>query len=234
MRPDNDKRVYMMFNDDPHAVYLKNVIDDPDIIVGDHTYYHDFKDPTKFVENNVLYHVPGFSKDKVIIGKYCSLASGVKFICPIACHKTDVASTYPFALACDHWEMGMEYVTPERICNYEGKGDIVVGNDVWIGYESVIMSGVKIGDGAVIGTRSIVTKDVEPYTIVAGAPARPIRKRFDDKTIARLEELKWWDLPDEVVKKLLPMLIQEKDINKVCDAIFVARTVYEIMDRCGE
>lgn len=230
MRPDNDSRIYLMDNGDTTTVYLKNVVDDPDIEVGAHTYYNDpVNDPRDFVKNNVLYHVPDFYHDKIVIGKYCSIACGVKFICPVACHKTDVTSTYPFALSHNHWDLGMEYVTPEKIVNL--KGPTIVGNDVWLGYESIIMPGVTIGDGAVVGTRSIVTKDVEPYTVVAGSPAKPIRKRFDDKTIERLEELKWWDLPDEIVAKFLPMLIEEKDINKVCDAIWVEKATYEVLKR---
>lgn len=232
MRPDNDKRIYMMFNEDPHTVYLKNVVDDPDIIVGEHTYYHDLvNDPRDFVKNNILYHFPEFHHDTIIIGKYCSIASGVKFICPTANHKTNVVSSYPFALACDHWDLGPEYLKAEKVSNLEGKGPTVVGNDVWLGYDSIIMPGVKIGDGAAVGTRSIVTKDVEPYTVVAGSPARPIRKRFDDKTIEKLLELKWWDLPDVIVAKLVPLLIDEKDINKVINAIEIARTTYDVMTK---
>ena len=101
----------------------------------------------------------------------------------------------------------MEYCTVEMLFDVEKKGPTIVGNDVWLGYQSLIMPGVTIGDGAIVGSRSVVTKDVEPYTIVAGSPAKVIRKRFDDETIAKLLEVKWWDLPDEEVEKLLPDMI---------------------------
>lgn len=232
MRLDNDQRVYL--NDgDPTVVYLKNVIDDPDIQVGEHTYYHDFiNDPRDFVKNNILYHSPQFHKDKITIGKYCCIASGVTFICTAACHKTQMTTNYPFGIVNDHWGMPEEFEEADKIVNI--KGPTVIGNDVWLGYQSVIMPGVKIGDGAVVGTRSIVTKDVEPYTIVAGAPARPIRKRFDDKTIQRLQDLKWWDLPDVIVAQFLPLLIDETDTNKVIDQIWVAKFTYELINRFQE
>lgn len=229
MRPDNDKRVYL-FDNATDCVYLKNVIDDPDIEVGAHTYYHDWiNDPRDFQKNNILYHFPQFYHDKIVIGKYCSIACGASFICPGACHKMQMTSTYPFGIVNDHWGMPPEYTLSENIVNL--RGATVVGNDVWLGYQSIIMPGVTIGDGACVGSRSIVTKDVEPYTIVAGAPARPIRKRFDDKTIERLLAVKWWDLPDEIVAQFLPMLVAEEDINKVIDQIWIAKATYEIVNR---
>ena len=201
MRKDNDKRVYLVDND-PSIVYLKNVVNDPDIEVGVGTYYHDpFQDPRDFVKNNVLYHFPDCG-DSIKIGKYCSIACGTKFLCPIAHHSKRTLAYYPFPLMHEHWDT----LTMDDL-DWVDKGPTVVGNDVWLGFESVIMPGVHIGDGAAVGTRSVVTKDVPPYTVVAGNPARVIKKRFDDQTIAALMELKWWDLPEEEINILLPDLV---------------------------
>lgn len=173
---------------DRETVYLKNVVSDPHIIVGDYTFYHDFvSDPTLFEKNNVLYHYP-INREKLIIGKFCSLACGVKFIFTSANHTLKSLSTYPFPIF-EPWEAGDVRET------WDNKGDIIIGNDVWLGYEAVIMQGVRIGDGAIIGTRALVTKDVAPYTIVGGVPAKEIKKRFDQTTIDSLQKLKWWDWP---------------------------------------
>jgi virginiamycin A acetyltransferase len=177
--------------------YLKNVVKNPHIIVGDFTYYDDFKNPENF-EKNVLYHFD-FIGDKLIIGKFCAIASDVKFVMNGGNHHLDRFAAYPFYIFGNGWEK----VTPDSDVN---KGDTVVGNDVWIGYDALIMPGVKIGDGAVIGTRAVVTKNVEPYTIVAGNPAQPIRQRFDDEVIAILLELKWWDWEIEKITEHLSIL----------------------------
>lgn len=203
MRENNDSRLYLIDNA-PDVVYLKNVVNDPDIEVGVHTYYHDdVNDPRDFVKNNVLYHFPG-AGDHIKIGSYCSIASGVKFMCPICHHDFGSLSWYPFGWLNAHWD-SLDF-EKDFTWGHRGEG-IEVGNDVWIGRETIIMPGVKIGDGAAIGTRSVVTHDVEPYTIVAGTPAKPIRKRFDDGTIAKLLELNWWDLPEQEVNLLLPSLV---------------------------
>lgn len=165
--------------------FLKNVVKNPNIIVGDYTYYDDFENVENF-EKNVRY-LFDFTGDKLIIGKFCMIASGVTFIMNGANHLTDAISTYPFAIFGKGWEDAMKGKT------YPSKGDTIIGNDVWIGYNATIMAGVKIGDGAIIATNSTVTKDVEPYTIVGGNPAREIRKRFPDDVIQTLLELKWWD-----------------------------------------
>ncbi|MEG1431417.1 MULTISPECIES: CatB-related O-acetyltransferase [Eubacterium] len=225
MRKDNDKRVYLM-DDSTDVVYLKNVVDDPEIQVGEHTYYHDFfKDPRDFVKNNILYHFPGFG-DKIVIGKYCSIACGTKFICPLANHSFTSLANYPFPIIPEHWELGEESMTKVS----EWKGPTIVGNDVWFGFESVIMPGVTIGDGAVIGTRSVVTHDVPPYTVVAGSPARIIRKRFDDATINQLMALKWWDLPDEQVKEIIPA-VMDGDIHAVLEKKWLSDTVRAVLER---
>ena len=180
---------------DNQTVYLKNVITDTNITVGDYTMYNDFvNDPTQFEKNNVLYHYP-INHDKLIIGKFCSIACGARFLFNSANHAMASLSTYPFPLFFEEWELKREDVAT----SWDNKGDIVIGNDVWIGYEAVILAGVTIGDGAIVGTRAVVTKDIPPYTIVGGIPAKPIRKRFDDQTISRLEQIKWWDWPKEKI-----------------------------------
>lgn len=178
---------------DYHTVYLKNVVTNPNITVGDYTMYNDFvNDPVMFEKNNVLYHYP-VNHDKLIIGKFCSIACGARFLFNSANHAMSSLSTYPFPLFFEEWDLKREDVAS----SWDNKGDITIGSDVWIGYEAVILAGVAIGDGAIIGSRAVVTKDVPPYTIVGGIPAKSIRKRFDDKTITRLLQIKWWDWPKE-------------------------------------
>lgn len=183
-----EKKIYPRTGD-KQTIYLKNVINNPNISVGEYTMYNDFvNDPTLFEQNNVLYHYP-INKDKLIIGKFCSIACGAKFLFNSANHNLNSLSTYPFPLFFEEWNLKRENVTE----SWNNKGNIVIGNDVWIGYEAVIMAGVTIGDGAIIGTRAVVTKDVPPYTIVGGVPAKIIRKRFSDEVISKLLEIKWWD-----------------------------------------
>lgn len=178
---------------DGETVYLKNVVSDPMIEVGDYTIYNDFvHDPREFEKNNVLYHYP-VNHDRLLIGRFCSIACGVKFLFTSANHTLKSLSTYPFPIFFEEWGLDVENITTA----WDNKGDIVIGNDVWIGYEAVIFSGVTIGDGAVIGARAVVTKDVPPYTIVGGVPAKVIRRRFPDETIPRLLDLKWWNWPEE-------------------------------------
>ena len=145
--------------------------------------------------------------DKIVIGKYCSIACGATFVCAGGFHSSRALSSYPFGLASGYWDIPPECCTVEALFDVEKKGATIVGNDVWLGYQCLIMPGVTIGDGAIIGSRSVVTKDVPPYTIVAGVPAKEVRKRFDEDTIAKLLEVKWWDLPDEEVEKMLPDLV---------------------------
>jgi virginiamycin A acetyltransferase len=192
------------------TVYLKSVIKNPNIIVGDFTMYHDWvNDPAQFEKNNVLYHYP-INNDKLIIGKYCSVACGAKFMFTSGNHAMKSLSTYAFPIFFNEWDLDWKDITKA----WDNKGDIVIGNDVWIGYESVIMQGVHIGDGAIIGTRAVVTKDVPPYTIVAGVPAKPVKKRFDDKTIDKLMAIQWWDWSPEKVKEKLH-LIMNGDIENI-------------------
>lgn len=195
---------------DRETVYLKNVIDNPNIQIGDYTIYNDFvHDPREFRKNNVLYHYP-INKDRLIIGKFCSIACGAKFLFNSANHKMASLSTYTFPLFFEEWDLEKENVAQA----WDQKGDIIIGNDVWIGYEAVILSGVTIGDGAVIGCRAVVTKDIPPYTIVGGVPAKPIRKRFDEETIKELQKIKWWDWPEEKIAGKIPA-IQAGDLEEL-------------------
>lgn len=180
---------------DYETIYLQDVIRDPHISVGCYTMYNDFvQDPALFEKNNVLYHYP-INHDRLSIGKFCSLACGCRFLFTSANHTLSSLSTYPFPLFYEEWGLDKTQVTEA----WDNKGDIIIGNDVWIGYEAIILSGVTIGDGAIIGARAVVTKDVAPYTIVGGLPAKPIRQRFDPETIDALLALKWWDWPPEKI-----------------------------------
>ena len=195
---------------DRETVYLKNVIDNPNIQIGDYTIYNDFvHDPREFRKNNVLYHYP-INKDRLIIGKFCSIACSAKFLFNSGNHKMASLSTYTFPLFFEEWDLEKENVAQA----WDQKGDIIIGDDVWIGYEAVVLSGVTIGDGAVIGCRAVVTKDIPPYTIVGGVPAKPIRKRFDEETIKELQKIKWWDWPEEKIAGKIPA-IQAGDLEEL-------------------
>lgn len=178
--------------------FLKNIIRNPNIIVGDYTYYDDMENVHHF-ERNVRYHFD-FVGDKLIIGKFCMIASDVTFIMNGANHLTDAISTYPFAVFGHGWEHAMDGK------QYPQKGDITIGNDVWIGYRATIMAGVTIGDGAIIAANATVTKDVAPYAIVGGNPAMEIRKRFSDEKIDKLLDIKWWDWPIEKITENVQLL----------------------------
>lgn len=198
MRPD---QIYPRTGD-RDTVYLRNVIQDPSISVGEFTIYNDFvHDPRLFEKNNVLYHYP-VNGDRLIIGKFCSIACGAKFLFNSANHSLASLSTYPFPIFYEEWGLNIQDVATA----WDNKGDIVIGNDVWIGYEAVVLAGVTIGDGAVIGARAVVTKDVPPYAVVGGVPARLIRRRFPDDTISALLALKWWDWPADKIKPRLSAL----------------------------
>ena len=190
---------------DRQTVYLKEVVSDPNIEVGEWTIYNDFAaDPVDFERNNVLYHYP-VNGDRLVIGKFCSLACGARFLFNSANHTLKSLSSYPFPI---FWgeEWGID--KSEVASAWDNRGDIVVGNDVWIGYEAVIMAGVRIGAGAVIAARAVVTRDVPPYTIVGGVPAKTIRPRFDDRAAARLLELQWWNWPVEKIRANLPRIMR--------------------------
>ena len=193
---------------DKEIVYLKDVVTGPNIEIGDHTIYNDFvRDPRDFEKNNVLYHYP-VNGDTLKIGKFCSIACGAKFLFTSGNHSLQSLSTYTFPIFYEEWGLDAKDIRSA----WDNKGDIVIGNDVWIGYEAVILSGVTIGDGAIVGARAVVTKDVPPYTIVGGVPARSIRRRFDEETIKKLEALRWWDWDEERIKRSIPA-IQSGDIE---------------------
>ncbi|MBD5160322.1 MAG: CatB-related O-acetyltransferase [Ruminococcus sp.] len=184
------------------VTYVRPTIKNPDIIVGDFTYFSDVD-----FESHVTHHY-GFYGDKLIIGKFCQIASGVEFVMNGANHQMNAVSTYPFYIM-EGWEQS---VPPLSEMPY--KGDTVIGNDVWIGQNVTILSGVHIGDGAIIGMNSVVGSDVPPYTIVAGNPARTIRKRFDDELIKLMLEFRWWDKSIEEINSLIPVL-SCSDLEKV-------------------
>ena len=193
---------------DPNTVYplpnyknlcfLKNYINNPNIEIGDYTYYDDFEDVSNF-EKNVKYHFD-FIGDRLIIGKFCMIASDATFIMNGGNHLTEATTAYPFAIFGGDWQHAMNGKS------YPSKGDTEIGNDVWIGQDTTIMPGVQIGDGAIIATKAVVTKDVEPYTIVGGNPAKPIKKRFSEATISKLLQLKWWDWDIEKINKNIEKL----------------------------
>lgn len=192
---------------DRETVYLKNVVTGPNIEIGDYTMYNDYvRDPRDFEKNNVLYHYP-VNDDKLKIGRFCSVACGAKFLFTGGNHTMKSLSSYPFPIFFEEWGLDAKNIRQA----WDNKGDIVIGNDVWIGYEAVILSGVTVGDGAVIGARAVVTKDVPPYTVVGGVPAGAIRKRFDDKTVERLMSLRWWDWDEEKIRRHISA-IQSGDI----------------------
>lgn len=187
---------------DKETIYLKNVIKNSNIQVGDYTIYNDFEDdPILFEKNNVLYHYP-INNDKLRIGRFCSIACGAKFLFNSANHTLSSLSTYPFPLFFEEW--GLEKKDVMRA--WDNKGDIVIGNDVWIGYKAVILAGVTIGDGAIIGAHTVVTKNVPSYTIVGGVPARVIRKRFSDDIISDLLEIQWWNWSKEKIAANIPAI----------------------------
>lgn len=203
---------------DPNAVFpneygtscfIKNVIKAPNISVGDYTYYDDDKDPTGFEKNNILFNYPVFG-DKLIIGKFCQIASGTQFIMGAANHRLCSATTYPFNVMSEAWAE----IAPVHLSQLPHKGDTVIGNDVWFGRNCVVMPGVKIGDGAIVAAHSVVTKDVEPYSVVGGNPAHFIKKRFDDELTELLLRFKWWNLPPDELAEVMPLLC-DADLEKV-------------------
>lgn len=175
-------------------IYVKPTIKNPNIIVGDFTYIADSE-----FENHVSHHYE-WNSDRLIIGKFCQIASGVEFIMNGANHQMNAVSTFPF-YTLEGWNMN-----PPSMDDLPLKGDTVIGNDVWIGQNAVILPGVHIGDGAIIGANSVVGKAVAPYSIVVGNPAREIRKRFDDELIDLLLQFKWWDKTVEEIDGLIPIL----------------------------
>lgn len=195
------------------SCFLKNVVHAPNITVGDYTYYDDSEAPEDFEKNNVLFNYPEFG-DRLVIGKFCSIASGTKFIMGPANHRLSSVTTYPFHVFGGVWSER----TPPHLAQLPFKGDTVVGNDVWIGRESVIMPGVRIGDGAIVAACSVVAGDIPPYSVFGGNPAKFIKKRFDSELCQLLLEWKWWDFEPEKLARFLPLLC-DPDLEKVRRAI---------------
>jgi len=183
--------------------FLKSLIRHPQIFIGDYTYYDDFESVENF-KRNIRYHFD-FTGDKLIIGKFCMIASGVEFIMNGANHLTQSVSSYPFSIFGGDWAGSMQ----GKI--FPIKGDTIIGNDVWIGYKAAILPGVTIGDGVIIGAYSVVTTDIEPYSIVGGNPARLIRMRFDTETINELLGLAWWNWPIEKITQFTAHLCGDID-----------------------
>lgn len=195
----------------PQICFIQNTVQNPNIIIGDYTYYDDPEDSENF-ERNVLYHFD-FISDRLIIGKFCAIATGVKFIMNGANHKLSGFSTYPFNIFGNGWET----VTPDpQVLPY--KGDTVLGNDVWLGYEAMIMPGVQIGDGAIVAAQSVVTKDVPAYTIVGGNPAKPIRQRFSDEVVQELLAIAWWNWDIQKITRNLDKIVSaDLDALRACE-----------------
>jgi virginiamycin A acetyltransferase len=191
----------------PHTLYplpahrrlcfLKPLLNHPQIQVGDYTYYDDFEHPERFMQN-VLY-LFDFVGDQLIIGKFCAIASGVKFIMNGGNHHTEWLTSYPFPIFGQGWESVMPDTWPH-------KGDMVIGNDVWIGYQATLMPGVQVGDGAIVGAQAVVTHDVPPYAIVGGNPAKVLKYRFSESVIETLLTVRWWDWEIEKITRYLPFL----------------------------
>lgn len=189
------------------CIFLKHFIERKNIQIGDFTYYDDPHGAEKFEKENVLYHYD-FSKEKLIIGKFCALAYQTRFIMSSANHKLDGFSTYPFRLFGHGWEKDMDASL------FPNKGDTIVGNDVWFGYDSTILPAVKIGDGAIIGAKAVVVKDVPAYSVVGGNPAKILKMRFDHQTIEALLKIKWWDWHQEKISKNIKHIINA-DLKKL-------------------
>lgn len=195
------------------SCFIKNVVKAPNISIGDYTYYDDAEDPAGFEKNNVLFNYPEFG-DRLIIGKFCAIASGVRFIMGPANHRISSVTTYPFHVFGGAWAER----TPPHMDQLPRKGDTVIGNDVWIGRESVILPGVKIGDGAIVAACSVVSRDIPPYAVFGGNPARLVKMRFDQELIGLLLRFRWWDLDGEELAELLPLLC-DPDLEKVSRAL---------------
>lgn len=183
-----------------HTFYLKNFIDHPHIEVGDFTYYNDFRQNIGCLRKLIAPYMHDFAPEKLTIGKFVQIAQGTQFITASAGHQMDGFSTYPFATFGEPWSTSYDAKWPN-------KGDTVIGHDVWFGQESLVMPAVKIGSGAIIATRSVVTKDVPPFAVVGGNPAKIIRMRFDDATIEQLLDIAWWDWPVEKITENLPHIV---------------------------
>lgn len=193
------------------TAFLKAIVDHPQIEVGDYSYYDDSRGPEHFVARCVRYHFD-FIGDRLIIGKFVAIAQAAQFIMNGANHPMGGFSTFPFAM----FGLGDPEMLKQAGAGH--RGDMVIGNDVWIGREAVIMPGVTIGDGAIIGTRAQVTRDVPPYAVVVGNPGRVVRMRFAPEIVAELLSIRWWDWePDKIARNLAE--ISSADIDALRGAV---------------
>ncbi|MFE7589214.1 CatB-related O-acetyltransferase [Kitasatospora sp. NPDC057512] len=184
-----DPTVLHPFPEQPRVVLLKPLVTSPLIEVGEYSYYDDPDDPTAFQTRNVLYH---YGPERLVIGKFCAFATGVRFVMNGANHRMDGPSTFPFPVMGGAWAEHLDLIT-----GLPGRGDTVVGHDVWLGYRVTVMPGVRIGHGAIVAAGSVVTSDIPDYAVAGGNPAKVIRLRYDEADIARLLDLAWWHWPAE-------------------------------------
>jgi virginiamycin A acetyltransferase len=185
----------------PRVCFLKAVIERPNIEIGDYSYYDDPDEPERFAERNVLYHFD-FMCDRLVIGRFCAIGMGALFVMNGANHATDGLTTYPFQIFGRGWERGFR---PEDL-RAGFRGDTIIGNDVWIGREAMILPGSRIGDGSIVGARAVVSGEVPPFSVVVGNPGRVVRRRFDDATIERLLAIRWWDWPPDKIGRHVELL----------------------------
>lgn len=191
-----DPRIVHPIQGVSRVAFLKPVVDDPLIEIGEYTYYDDPEGPERFTERAVLYHYPHM-QERLVIGRFCAIAMGARFIMGGANHALNGLSTYPFSIFGEGWE------DPQENWKSGGRGDTVIGNDVWIGMGATIMPGVHIGDGAIVGARAVVADDVPPYGVAVGNPAETVKRRFDGPTVRRLLRVGWWDWPVEKITRNL-------------------------------
>ena len=191
----------------PSLCFIKNVVKNPNIIVGEYTYYDDINGAENF-ESHVTHHYD-FIGDKLIIGKFCAIAKGIEFIMNGANHRINSITTYPFNIMGNGWEKSAPYLSELKL-----KGDTIIGNDVWIGQNVTVLPAVHIGDGAIIGANSVVAKDIPPYSVAVGNPCEVKRKRFDEDLIEYLLKIKWWDWDAEKIFKNMEALCSG-DLSKI-------------------
>lgn len=184
----------------PHTYFLKNCIDHPNIEIGDYSYYNDFGEPITDMRQRLVPYMHAYAPEKLVIGKFVQIAHGTQIITSSANHQMSGVSSYPFAVFGEEWA---DNYRPE----FPNKGDTCIGHDAWLGHQSLIMPAVTIGEGAIVASRAVVTKDVPPYAIVAGNPARVVRMRFDDATIARLLALSWWHWPVALISQHVGLIV---------------------------
>ncbi|MEU4586979.1 CatB-related O-acetyltransferase [Kitasatospora aureofaciens] len=184
-----DPGVLHPFPEQPRVVLLKPLVTSPLIEVGEYSYYDDPKDPTAFETRNVLYH---YGPERLVIGRFCAFAQGVRFVMNGANHRMDGPSTFPFPIMGGAWAEHFDLLS-----GLPGRGDTVVGHDVWLGYRTTVMPGVRIGNGAIVAAGPVVTSDIPDYAIAGGNPAKVVRMRYEEDEVARLLAVAWWDWPVE-------------------------------------